>query len=152
MRGIIFAVCAALVACGKAGDKGAAADTAATDTVAAMPAPSPGGDEIHITTKAASYIPGAPVGIKIQNVSTHQFAFNPCTRSFEREGHGKVAEPDRMCTMEAWLLAPQETRDASVDLPAGVEPGTYTLIIDFSAQDSSGIQVHATSNPFTVTP
>jgi hypothetical protein len=117
------------------------------------PAPRPdSGNEIHITTNAASYAPGAAVGLSIHNATAHQFAFNPCTRHFEREAHGEVTEPNRMCTMEAWLLEPNGTRDASVSLPAVIEPGTYQVRIDFAAQDSSGLQVHAISNPFTVTP
>ncbi len=145
MKTLILATCALLAACtAKSPDKGSA------DTMASPAATASGGGEIHITTKAPSYVPGAMVGIKIHNATAHQYAFNPCTRSFEREGHGKVAEAERMCTMEAWLLEPNGTSDATVDLPAGVEPGTYTLSIDFSAQDSSGVPGQATSNTFEV--
>jgi hypothetical protein len=153
MRCLILAACGILLACsGKKPEKSAAGDTAATDSMAA-PAPRPdSGNEIHITTNAASYAPGAAVGLSIHNATAHQFAFNPCTRHFEREAHGEVTEPNRMCTMEAWLLEPNGTRDASVSLPAVIEPGTYQVRIDFAAQDSSGLQVHAISNPFTVTP
>jgi len=152
MRGIILAACAILVACNsKTPEKSAASDTAATDTMAAPTPPPDSGNEIHITTNAASYAPGAAVGISIHNATAHQFAFNPCTRHFEREAHGEVTEPNRMCTMEAWLLDPNGTRDVSVTLPAAIEPGTYQVGIDFAAQDQSGLQVHATSNPFHVT-
>jgi hypothetical protein len=107
-------------------------------------------DEIHITTGATTYAPGAAVALTIHNATSRQFAFNPCNRSVEREGHGAVAEPGRVCTMEAWILDPNGTRDASTNLPAGLEPGTYRLSIDFAAQDSTGGRVHATSNPITV--
>lgn len=152
MRAILTG-CAILVACtGKTPEKSGAIDTAASDTMAA-PAPPDSGNEIHITTNAASYAPGAAIGLSIHNATGHQFAFNPCTRhfEFEREAHGDVTEPNRMCTMEAWLLDPNGTREASVNLPAAIEPGTYRVRIDFAAQDQSGLQLHVTSNPFTVT-
>lgn len=107
-------------------------------------------DEIHIATGATSYAPGGQVAITIHNATNRQYAFNPCTRAVEREGHGVVPEPGRVCTMEAWMLDPNATREATTNLPAGLEPGTYRLSIDFGAQDTSGTRVHATSNAFTV--
>ena len=144
MTRLVLAAWALLAGCSSSG-KATVQDTTAVATTS-------GGGEIHITTQANSYAPGAQVAFSIHNATARQYAFNPCTRSFEREGHGAVPEPDRMCTMEAWLLEPDGTRDATVSLPPNLEPGRYRFAIDFAAQDSTASKVHAESNWITVTP
>jgi hypothetical protein len=143
MKRLVLGGWALLAACsgGKAPDNGSAAPAA----------PDVG---IHISTEATSYAPGAKVAISIHNARTSQFAFNPCTRTVEREANAAwslVTEPNRMCTMEAWLLDPGATRAATIDLPRDISAGRYRIAIDFGAQDSTAAKVHASSTPFTVT-
>jgi hypothetical protein len=142
MKRLVLGVWALLAACsgGKAPDNGSAAPAA----------PDVG---IHISTDRTGYTLGAKVAISIHNARTSQFAFNPCTRTFEHEAGAAwslVTEPNRICTMEAWLLDPGATRAATIDIPHGIPGGHYRIAIDFSAQDSTAIKVHATSTSFTV--
>lgn len=108
---------------------------------------------VTIATGETSYTAGAPVPISIVNNGTDTLAFNPCTRILEHEGGGSWAtftEPNRMCTMEAWILGAHETRPATITLPDSIAAGTYRIAINFGAQAPGGGQFNAYSNTFNI--
>lgn len=135
------------------------------------PAPPPGDDTttqagaeatpadtgpIIVRTDRAQYRPGERVALTIVNQAADTFYFNPCTRAVEREDAGgwePVAEEGRMCTMEAWLLQPGETREAATELPADLAAGRYRLVIAFTIEGGADRQaVRAASAAFAVAP
>jgi hypothetical protein len=89
----------------------------------------------------------------IVNHTTGSWAFNPCTRIIERQtAGGWEAVPDaRRCTMEAWILKPNETRTATTNLDSSLDSGRYRLVIGFSGDGPPGNrQTTATSTPVTI--
>lgn len=116
-------------------------------------APSPGG--LQVATDRTSYRAGDPLTLTVHNGLADSIAFNPCTRTLEREeaGHWRaVSEPQRICTMEAWLLAPGERRAGPTDLPADLATGRYRAVLAFtveSANPSAGRR-EARTSPFAV--
>jgi len=126
---------------------GAGADTNPTASVR-------GDSGVTLAVDQRSYAPGATVAMTITNSMRDTLAFNPCTRSLERQQDMTwtvFAEPSRMCTMEAWLLKPGETRSARTELPPNLLHGTYRFVIVFSAQKPGGSRgIRALSPPFQV--
>jgi hypothetical protein len=112
-------------------------------------------DGVQIVTDRPSYRAGDPLTLTVHNGSADRIAFNPCTRSLEREQAGgwrAVTEPQRICTMEAWILAPGERRDGPTELPADLAPGRYRVVLAFtleSANPSAGRR-EARTAPFAV--
>ena len=110
---------------------------------------------VQVTTDRSSYRAGDPVTLTVHNGSVDTVTFNPCTRTLEREqagGWSTVAEPQRICTMEAWILAPGEQRAGPTELPADLTAGRYRALLAFtveSAKPESG-RLKAPSAPFTV--
>lgn len=85
----------------------------------------------------SSYRAGDRVGMGITSRTSDTLGFNPCTRSIERmSGSTWVVqpEPNRMCTMELWLLEPRASRQANTELPTSIGVGTYRLVLLLSRQ------------------
>jgi hypothetical protein len=126
----------------------------------APPARSPAGSSagaggVEVTTDRSRYGPGDPLTLTVHNGGADTLAFNPCTRTIERESDGgwsPVSEPQRICTMEAWILAPGERRAGPTELPAELPPGRYRAALAFTVEGAhgSGSRVEARSAPFSV--
>ena len=130
------------------------------DSAAGAPAPAPPAAAtdstaaIELRTDRASYRAGDNATLTIVNHGTREWTFNPCTRTVERESGTtwQVVPEGRMCTMEAWVLGPNETRTAPTSFDGSLEAGRYRLVIAFaSAGPSAGRSVRATSAPVTIT-
>ena len=110
---------------------------------------------LEITADRPHYRAGGPLTITIRNSREDTVSFNPCTRTLETQRDGKwiaVPEPARICTMEAWLLAPGETRAGPTELPADLVAGRYRAVLGFSAgsgEHAAG-KLEARTAPFTV--
>lgn len=115
--------------------------------------------DVSLALDRDRYAPGAQLRMTIRNHGARTFGFNPCPRIVERyDGSAWVAhpEPDRVCTLELWLLEPQSTRQATTDLPSTLAAGTYRIALIFSREDSAPANpaerqtVRAESAPFRV--
>ena len=132
------------------------ADTPSTpDARDQAPTPDTPAGPVELHTDATSYAPGGQVGLTIVNRGDAPYAFNPCTRTIEREVAGAwetVPEPDRVCTMEAWILEPGATRTATTELPATLADGRHRLAISLTrdGQQPPAQATVAASPPFTV--
>jgi hypothetical protein len=119
------------------------ADTAAVRT-----------DSVLLRTQKAEYRAGEALTLTVENRSGTSFAFNPCMRTVERDEGGTwtpVPESDRMCTMEAWILEPRQTRTASTELPTALSPGRYRIVVRMTTeQPSAPATVVAVSDPIRV--
>lgn len=123
----------------------------AHDSAAASVSPAP----VALRLDRSEYRAGGQVGMAIVNGTDDTFVFNPCVRVVERQtgtGWTPIEEPDRVCTMEGWLLGPRETQNASTELPATLAPGRYRLGIPMSRDVGAPTdeKVVATSEPFAV--
>ena len=161
--GVIAAV-AALGGCRSGTPGSAESDSAAaparTDTQPASP-PAVGAastirsDSVLLKTDRTEYKAGAQVTLTLENRSGATYAFNPCTRSIEHEDGNvwtAIAEPDRMCTMQAYMLDPRATRTEATDLPASLTPGRYRVVVRLTAESpGAGSAITAVSDPITVT-
>ena len=139
-----------------------AADSPADSPSAAAPTRSDSASaqtqtSIELRTDQSRYRAGGAVALTIVNHSATRYSFNPCTRVIERESNGAwsaIPDEGRMCTMEAWVLEPNATRDATTDLPNPLPPGRYRLTIAFTAdgQTPPAAATQASSPPITVEP
>jgi hypothetical protein len=133
------------------------------DTAAgrAAPAPQPADTNtvstaVELRTDKTHYRAGDAVTMTFVNqTATDTFAFNPCPRVIQRQveiGWVPVDEPARMCTMEAWILKPHETRTAQTKLPTPLPPGPVRIVVDLSKQGTSsgGRAEHAVSPVLTI--
>jgi len=149
-------------------------DTRESDTAASAPAPSaqpdtrtaPSGavgdtaavraDSVVLRTDKTQYRAGEAMTLTLENRSASSYAFNPCTRAVEREENGRwvvVAEPGRMCTMEAWILEPRGTRAGPTELPTPLSPGRYRVVVRMTREQPGGGEgsaVLAVSEPISV--
>jgi hypothetical protein len=85
---------------------------------------------VTITLDRARYSQGSRVEMRVTNHTSDTVGFNPCTRSVERrqgDGWVTVPEPDRVCTMQIWLLSPHDSRAGTTELPGSLARGTYRL-------------------------
>lgn len=114
-------------------------------------------DSVVLRTDKTQYNAGDQMTLTLENRSASSFAFNPCTRTIEREESGAwtaVPEPGRMCTMEAWILDAHGTRSGPTELPSPLAPGRYRVVVRLtveSPQNPPGSAVSAVSEPITVT-
>jgi hypothetical protein len=114
-------------------------------------------DSVVLRTDKTQYKAGDQMTLTLENRSASSYAFNPCTRSIEREESGAwtaVPEPGRMCTMEAWILDAHGTRSGPTELPSPLAPGRYRVVVRLtveSPQNPPGSAVSAVSEPITVT-
>jgi hypothetical protein len=111
--------------------------------------------KVQVTTDRSSYRAGDPITLTVHNGSADTVAFNPCTRALEREQAGTwtaVPEPQRICTMEAWILAPGERRAGPTELPADLAAGRYRAVLAFTVESArpSAERTEARSAPFAV--
>jgi hypothetical protein len=114
---------------------------------------SPG--EVQVSTDRSSYRAGDAMTLTVQNGSADTVAFNPCTRTLEREQAGAwiaVPEPARICTMEAWILPPGERRAGPTELPGDLEAGRYRAVLAFTVESAnpSGGRLEVRTAPFSV--
>jgi hypothetical protein len=113
-------------------------------------------DSVLLRTDKATYKAGEQIALTLENKSASGYAFNPCTRSVEREdgtAWTAVAEPDRMCTMEAWILDPRGTRTGNTELPTPLVPGRYRVVVRLTVESpgaASNTAITAVSDPITV--
>ena len=108
---------------------------------------------VEVRVDRSQYQPGDQIRLTIVNHDQVQYAFNPCTRALEELSGGEwrvVAEPQRACTMEAWLLDPGMTQEANTELPSNVSPAEYRILITFSRQTPGGSAVQGRSAAFQV--
>ena len=160
MRLATIVVLALLTACATPGHD--AADTGASDTAGPIAAgdssarnsPEPS-TKIELRTDSSRYSSGAAVTLTLVNTTDGTYAFNPCTRIVQREANGgwtPVDEPQRICTMEAWLLEPRATRSGNTELPSALEPGRYRVAVSLTLEGQTPPVEHelAVSEPFTV--
>lgn len=134
-----------------AAPSGANTGAAAGDTTGGTRA-----DSLVLRTDKQQYRAGEKVTLTLENKGARSYAFNPCTRSLEREENGNwrvVEEPDRMCTMEAWILEPHGTRTGATELPQPLSAGRYRVVVRLTVEGSGtpAPAVIAVSDPITVT-
>jgi hypothetical protein len=122
------------------------------DTIPATP-------DVDLRTDKTHYRAGDSLTMSFVNKSAATFVFNPCPRTVQREtdvasGRGwvPVAEPPRMCTMEAWVLKPKETRTAKTRLPDPLGEGQVRIVVAMTRQGPAQAPggVHAVSAPITI--
>lgn len=150
-----------LVAGCRSGAGGASSDSTKQAAPPASPAaPSAGAltraDSIVLRTDKAQYRPGEAMTLTFENRSGSPYTFNPCTRTIEREAGGTwTALPDegRMCTMQAFILAPHGTQTGTTELPSPLAPGRYRVAVRMTL-DQPGREgmapVYAVSDPIRV--
>jgi hypothetical protein len=110
---------------------------------------------VLIGTDRSSYRAGDPLTLTVDNRSADSVAFNPCTRALEREQSGSwtaVPEPQRICTMEAWILAPGEHRAGPTELPGDLAAGRYRAVLAFTVESANppATRTEARTPPFGV--
>jgi hypothetical protein len=124
---------------------GPTADTTASPT-----------DSVVVTTDKVQYRAGESMTLSFENRSASSYAFNPCTRTVERDDSGTwttVPEPNRICTMEAWILDPRGTRSGPTELPTPLTPGRYRVAVRMTKEPPGGgaaSAVVAVSRPIEV--
>ena len=113
-------------------------------------------DSITVRTDKTQYRAGETMTLTFENRSALPYTFNACTRTIEKESNGSwTALPDegRMCTMQAFLLAPHSTQTGSTELPTPLAAGRYRVAVRMTLDQSTGQPVnpvYAVSDPFTV--
>lgn len=110
---------------------------------------------VTLRTDASEYQAGGRVVMTLENPTAHQFVFNPCNRSLERESSGSwsiVDEGNRPCTMMAWLLQPNSSRTGDTTLPGGIAAGRYRVSLVLTVESATPTNpIRVVSAPFTVT-
>jgi hypothetical protein len=161
MRNVSLVWLLACIGCGPSTPGTEQADTP-RDTTAARTDSAPAAADstaVELRVDSTSYAAGGQVALTITNHSNTTVSFNPCTRIVERESGSAwvpVEEPNRVCTMEAWLLEPHATRNATTELPSPLEAGRYRLVILLTREGAGGTpasgadRLRAVSAPFTV--
>jgi len=135
-----------------------AGDSAASPPPAASPAPSAdthadSSSAIELRTDRTAYRAGDSATLTIVNHTKQEWTFNPCTRTLERETGTtwQVIPEGRMCTMEAWILGPGQTRTAPTSFGGTLDAGRYRLVIGFaSAGAPAKSSLRATSAPVKI--
>ena len=150
----LAALAAAAAFVGLAGCRSGAPGSASSDSPAASATAR--SDSVLLRTDRTQYKAGEKVTLTFENRSTASYAFNPCTRSLEREdGETWKPLPDegRMCTMEAWILAPRGTRTGATELPATIAAGRYRVVVRMTVEGTGSTPasaITAMSDPITV--
>lgn len=161
---ILYAVSAIfLIACYGTGanpdttsvDSGVVSSPAVHDTVPRSDTGTvPLGGELELRTDKSSYRSGEQMTLTLVNPTSNSYAYNPCTRSIEREVSGRWTQLEemRMCTMIAHILAPRSRRTERTELTSGLESGSYRVVLVLSPQGpgvpgSGGVRLSA---PITV--
>jgi hypothetical protein len=110
---------------------------------------------VQVSSDRSGYRAGESLTLTVHNGSADTVTFNPCTRALEREQSGRwsaVSEPQRICTMEAWILAPGEQRAGPTELPADLAAGRYRAVLAFTVESakSGSERLEARTAPFAV--
>jgi hypothetical protein len=157
----LFATVLTLGACrpsapGSTADDSARAAPRADSAPASSAAAPSRADSVVLRTDKSQYRAGEKITLTFENKGARSYAFNPCSRTLEREENGTwttVAEPNRMCTMEAWILDPHGTRTGPTELPSSLPAGRYRVVVRMT-MDALGSApagaVNAVSDPITV--
>ena len=131
-----------------------AAKADSTPPSAASPAATVRSDSVLLKTDKGQYKAGEQIALTLENKSAASYAFNPCQRSVEREEGAAwtvVPEPDRMCTMEAWILDPRGTRTGNTELPTPLAAGRYRVVVRLTVESPAGGEaITAVSDPISV--
>jgi hypothetical protein len=133
-----------------------ASDSTPTPSASSPSTTSTRSDSVVLRTDKSQYRAGEKVTLTFENKSSRSYAFNPCTRTIEREENGAwTALPDagRMCTMEAWILEPRGTRTGPTELPSPMAAGRYRVVVRMTVETTDGTAatpVIAASDPITV--
>jgi hypothetical protein len=129
-----------------------------SDTGTPSPQQSPA-SSVTIGLDRTSYAAGAQVQLRLTNHTAETLGFNPCTRSIERrqdDAWSLIVETGRVCTMQLYLLNPHATRTEATELPAGLERGTYRVVLAFTREgpnvtpQTPASTIRAVSAPFEV--
>jgi Big-like domain-containing protein len=155
---------AAFAACRSGTPGGSTSDSTTPSSSSATPAPSSTSptpsptraDSIVLRTDKAQYHAGETMTLTFENKSGASYTFNPCTRTIEREsGGGWTPMPDegRMCTMQAFILAPHATQTGTTELPSPLAAGRYRVAVRMTLDQATGQPskpLYAVSDPITV--
>ena len=147
---IALAFACSLAACrpsASSAEAGGARDSFSASARAAASA-----DSVELRTDRRSYAVSDTLHLTIANHRHGSYSFNPCTRVMEHEspsGWEPVPEPNRMCTMVAWLLAPDSARSATTTLPSSIAAGRYRLSLVLTREGEPG-RTTVTSEAFDV--
>jgi hypothetical protein len=159
---IVGAFILALGGCRSGASGSTSGDSAVTsaraDTTPAAPAAraTVRSDSVLLRTDKTQYKAGEKMTLTFENRSASSYAFNPCTRTLEREEGGTwTALPDegRMCTMEAWILDPRGTRTGATELPATIAAGRYRVVVRMTVENAGATPapaITAVSDPIIV--
>lgn len=111
---------------------------------------------VTIATDRRSYRPGDPVELRVVNQTAGSYTYNACTRVVERQSDSTwtAVQEDRICTMIAHVLGPNETRVERTELGEQLKPGTYRVLVRFISENASAgaRAVLAYSQPISVSP
>ena len=153
----------ALAGCRSGTPGSASGDSAAparTDTTPTAPAPAASAtvrsDSVVLRTDKTQYKAGDKLTLTFENRSAASYAFNPCTRSLEREESGAwkpLPDEGRMCTMEAWILDPRGTRTGTTELPPTIAAGRYRVVVRMTVEGTGSTPasaITAVSDPITI--
>ena len=108
---------------------------------------------IRLNTESPDYHAGDELGFLVSNSGLKNYSYNSCSRIIQRDSAGHwvtVAEPNRICTLEADLIDSHGVRNEGTELPANLAPGNYRLVIAFAPDSGNGSKIQITSNPFTI--
>jgi hypothetical protein len=112
-----------------------------------------GDGPVRAVVLADSAVPGGAVGVRFENGSGAEYWFNPCERTVEkRVGDAWVSLGDemRVCAAVAYLLSPNGERIDQVDVPTGLQPGTYRFRFALRPPTGPGGTVRPASSPFDI--
>jgi len=98
----------------------------------------PAGRELLLRTDRSSYKAGERMTLTLVNPTGNSYAYNPCTRTLERENGGAWVEIQemRMCTMIAHILQARSSRTEQTELTTGLEPGRYRVVLALTVEGS----------------
>jgi hypothetical protein len=114
------------------------------------------GASVRIMIAARTYEPGSRVELAVHNQGGIEYVWNPCIRTLEQHstsGWISVDEGERICTLEGWLLRPDERIDATTDLSAQLPSGEYRFRYGFGrVAGEYTVSDYQVSNSFRVMP
>jgi hypothetical protein len=98
----------------------------------------PGGEEdrevLRIAVVEPTLAAGTSAEVQLENLSDRTIGFNLCPKVVER-GDGTSWTPipqtrPEACTLELYVLAAGETVVQTIEIPAGLEPGTHRIVFE----------------------
>lgn len=98
----------------------------------------PGGEEDREVLRIAVVEPilaaGTSAEVQLENLSDRTIGFNLCPKVIERgDGSSWTPIPEtrpQACMLELYVLAAGETVVQTIDIPAGLGPGTHRIVFD----------------------